>query len=208
MAYLVTFRQVDPLFAIDLSDPTAPTVLGSLEIPGFSEYIHPIDTTHLVTIGRDQGVAVQLFDVTSPTAPLLADKFVFTADGYTEAAQSQKAFTYFPSRHVLAFLFAGYASCGPGACDMRSTLELFRVDASSITHLGSIDHSGLFASAPTGYCGGYYGAQVRRGLFMDDVVYAVSYAGVTANALTDLATSLNSLSLAPPETAFSPCIAW
>lgn len=207
MAYLVTFRQVDPLFAIDLSNPGSPAVLGSLEIPGFSEYIHPIDTTHLVTIGRDQGVAVQLFDVSAPTAPLLVDKFVFTMDGYTEAAQSQKAFTYFPSRHVLSFPFVAYGVCGPDACDVRSTLELFRVDASSITHLGSVDHSGLFAAAPTGYCGGYYGPQVRRGVFMDDLVYAVSYAGVTANALTDLTTPLNVLSLPPPETAFSPCIA-
>lgn len=207
MAYLVTFRQIDPLFAVDLSNPVSPTVLGALEIPGFSEYMHPIDATHLVTIGRDQGVAVQLFDVSNPAKPALVDKFVFTVSGYTEAAQSHKALTYFPSRNLLAFPFVGYAVCGPEACDMRSTLELFRVDASSIAHLGSIDHSGFFASDPTGYCGGYYGAQIRRGIFMDDFVYAISYGGVTANALTDLVTPVGSLPLPPPETAFSPCFA-
>ncbi|MDO8661274.1 MAG: beta-propeller domain-containing protein, partial [Candidatus Woesearchaeota archaeon] len=52
-AYLVTFRQVDPLFVIDLSNPTAPRVLGKLKIPGFSNYLHPYDETHLIGIGKD-----------------------------------------------------------------------------------------------------------------------------------------------------------
>lgn len=200
MAYLVTFRQIDPLFAIDLSNPRSPTVLGSLEIPGFSEYMHPVDSGHLVTIGQDQGVAVQLFDVTNPTAPALVDKFVFSVAGYTEAAQEHKAFTYYPSRNVLAFPFLGY-----GASGTRSSLELFHVDPSGIRHLGGIDHGAFFATDPLGYCGGYYGAQVRRGVFMEDFVYAISYGGVTASALTGLATPVASLALPQPETAFSPC---
>jgi hypothetical protein len=204
MAYLVTFRRVDPLFAIDLSNPAKPAVLGSLEIPGFSEYMHPIDDGHLFTVGRDQGVAVQLFDVTDPTAPKLADKFVFTDDGYTEAAQSHKAFTYFASRGMVAFPYVGYSTTGSG---MRSSLELFRVDiAKGIEHIGSIDHSTFFTAAPNGYCGAYYGASVRRGLFMEDFVYAISYGGVTAHALGDLASPVGSLPLPAPETGFAECM--
>ncbi|MFO0680056.1 MAG: beta-propeller domain-containing protein [Polyangiaceae bacterium] len=52
-AYVVTFRQTDPLFVIDLSTPSKPTILGELQIPGFSEYMHPLGDTHLLTIGRD-----------------------------------------------------------------------------------------------------------------------------------------------------------
>lgn len=52
-AYMVTFKETDPLFVFDLSDPTAPAVLGELKIPGFSNYLHPIDETHLLGIGYE-----------------------------------------------------------------------------------------------------------------------------------------------------------
>ncbi|KOS66439.1 hypothetical protein AEA09_16975 [Lysinibacillus contaminans] len=52
-AYVVTFKEVDPLFVIDVADPTKPTVLGELKIPGFSNYLHPLDETHLIGIGYD-----------------------------------------------------------------------------------------------------------------------------------------------------------
>ncbi len=70
--FVVTFRQIDPLFAFDLSDPTNPTIVGELEIPGFSSYIYPLDEDRLLTIGRaggEGGVGVdntfqlQIFDV-------------------------------------------------------------------------------------------------------------------------------------------------
>lgn len=75
-AYLVTFYQTDPLFVVDLSDPTAPTVLGELKLPGFSSYLHPIDERTLVGVGyggddsgTDGSVKLSLFDVSDPTAP-------------------------------------------------------------------------------------------------------------------------------------------
>ena len=52
-AYVVTFKQVDPLFVIDVANPRKPTVLGELKIPGFSNYLHPLDDTHLIGIGYD-----------------------------------------------------------------------------------------------------------------------------------------------------------
>ncbi|MFC9542439.1 beta-propeller domain-containing protein [Lysinibacillus sp. NPDC056959] len=52
-AYVVTFKQVDPLFVIDVANPKKPTVLGELKIPGFSNYLHPLDDTHLIGIGYD-----------------------------------------------------------------------------------------------------------------------------------------------------------
>ncbi len=76
MAYVVTFRQTDPLLVIDLSDPENPTVKGELKIPGFSEYLHPIADGLLVGVGRDGTLSgtngdckVSLFDVTNPYEP-------------------------------------------------------------------------------------------------------------------------------------------
>jgi hypothetical protein len=80
------------------------------------------------------------------------------------------------------------------------------VDATGIEHRGSIDHTGFFLQSSQGFCGGYYGAEVRRGLFMEDFVYAVSYGGVTAHALDDLTAPVGSVVLPPPETAFAPCV--
>ncbi len=76
MAYVVTFRQTDPLFVIDLSNPEKPTVKGELKIPGFSDYMHPIADGLLVGVGRDGNefgetgnCKVSLFDVTNPYKP-------------------------------------------------------------------------------------------------------------------------------------------
>lgn len=76
MAYVVTFRQTDPLFVIDLSNPEKPTVKGELKIPGFSEYLHPITQNLIVGVGKDGtetgtngDCKVSLFDVTDPYAP-------------------------------------------------------------------------------------------------------------------------------------------
>ncbi|RJQ27497.1 MAG: hypothetical protein C4589_08270 [Peptococcaceae bacterium] len=98
-AYLVTFRQVDPLFVVDLKDPYNPKVLGELKIPGYSDYLHPYDENHLIGVGREvaavplpeplmesrggaqpsvaiapppvrpQGVKIALFDVSDPGKP-------------------------------------------------------------------------------------------------------------------------------------------
>jgi hypothetical protein len=75
--YVVTFRQVDPLYVIDLSDPSAPNVVGELKIPGYSTYLKPIGGDRLIAIGMSgtdtgqiTGVQVSLFDVSEPTNPL------------------------------------------------------------------------------------------------------------------------------------------
>jgi inhibitor of cysteine peptidase len=68
--YLVTFQQTDPLFVIDLADPGHPAVLGELVMPGFSDYLHPYDETHLIGVGMlDSSVKISLYDVTDPGHP-------------------------------------------------------------------------------------------------------------------------------------------
>jgi uncharacterized secreted protein with C-terminal beta-propeller domain len=74
--YLVTFRQVDPFFAISLANPRMPVILGAMKVPGFSRYLHPYDNTTIIGIGRDTsstgaqlGLKIGLFDVSNPLFP-------------------------------------------------------------------------------------------------------------------------------------------
>lgn len=85
-AYVVTFIQTDPLFVIDLSDPTAPTVKGELKIPGFSAYLHPVGENLVLGVGSDGnenglngGMKVSLFDVSNPEKPVECDKVTVDA---------------------------------------------------------------------------------------------------------------------------------
>lgn len=206
--YLVTFRQVDPLFVLDLANPAAPAVLGELKIPGFSEYMHPLDSNHLLTIGQDDGLALQIFDVSDPVNPVQKHKYVFSNEqiyGYSEAQTNHKAFTYYDSHGLLAFPFVGWDNAGK----MRSTLELFDVNKDTGFHRrGGVDHTALFDDVkdPYGYCGGYYGVDVRRGLFLEDFVYSISYGGVVVNHIDDLNNPVASFALeAPTNTSYPGC---
>ena len=74
--YVVTFLQVDPLFVIDLSDAAAPTLLGQLKIPGYSDYLHPLNASHLIGVGKDAevtgrvlGLKLALFDASDVSNP-------------------------------------------------------------------------------------------------------------------------------------------
>ncbi len=74
--YLVTFRQVDPFFVIDLSQPSSPSILGYLKIPGYSSYLHPYDEEHVIGVGKEgSNVKLALFDVSDVSAPKELAKF-------------------------------------------------------------------------------------------------------------------------------------
>ena len=107
--YVTTYRQVDPLFVFDLSNPKAPNQLGELTIAGFSEYMQPIDDNHLITIGRDatNELQLQIFDVTNPAAPNRTFATTYTGGNYasSDAEYDHKAFTYFADKGLLAIPF-------------------------------------------------------------------------------------------------------
>ncbi|MFK7927952.1 MAG: beta-propeller domain-containing protein, partial [Myxococcota bacterium] len=102
-AFMVTFRQVDPLFAIDLTDPEAPKVRGELKIPGYSAYLHPMGPDHLLAVGMDgddegvlSGLAFNIFDVSDLDDPKLAHQYTLEGSdwGWSEALWDHHAFTY------------------------------------------------------------------------------------------------------------------
>lgn len=114
-AFVVTFRQVDPFFVLDLADPTNPQVLGQLKIPGYSDYLHPYDATHILGFGKEaipdaknpdlawhQGLKIALFDVTDPTQPLELFKVVIGERGTdSELLHNHKALLFSAERELL-----------------------------------------------------------------------------------------------------------
>ena len=112
--YLVTFKKTDPLFVVDLSQPTSPVVLGALKIPGYSDYLHPYDDTHLIGIGKEtveakegdfawyQGLKLSLFDVSDVNNPVQMAKYVIGDRGTDSLALSDpKAFLFDRSKNLL-----------------------------------------------------------------------------------------------------------
>lgn len=100
LAAIVTFRETDPLYLVDTSDPTAPTVAGELKIPGYSAYLHPIGEGRLLGVGQDAtdegrttGLQVSVFDVSDPTAPARLSQ-VHLKDTYSEAEYEHRAFLW------------------------------------------------------------------------------------------------------------------
>lgn len=90
--YLVTFRQIDPFFVLDLSDPTNPEVSGELKIPGYSSYLHPVTDTMILGVGQeDNNVKLSLFDVSNPSSPVEISKYLLD-DYWTEISSNHHAF--------------------------------------------------------------------------------------------------------------------
>lgn len=113
-AYVVTFEQIDPLFVIDLSDPTKPKVLGELKIPGYSEYLHPYDETHIIGFGRDTetdgefvknaGFKMALFDVSDLSNPKEMYSVIIGDKGtYSELLNNHKALLFSKDKNIIAF---------------------------------------------------------------------------------------------------------
>lgn len=105
--YVVTYRKVDPLYVLDLSDPKNPKVRGELKMPGFSTYLHWLDENHIIGLGKDaeevsganfswfQGLKLAVFDVSDETKPVISDEIIIGARGTSSyALDDHHAFTF------------------------------------------------------------------------------------------------------------------
>ena len=116
MAYFVTFRQVDPLFSADLTDPNNPKIVGSLKIPGFSEYLYPFGDGKLLGLGREADeqtgktgdVKLSMFDISDPANVTESDKTAITDMQYTTALDNHKATLVSTDRNLVGFY--GYSN--------------------------------------------------------------------------------------------------
>lgn len=107
IGYVVTFRQTDPLYTVDLSDPAHPKVAGELKILGYSAYLHPIGDGLLLGIGQDAteqgrtlGTQVSLFDVSDPASPRRVDQRTFGSWAWSAAESDHHAFLWWPATRL------------------------------------------------------------------------------------------------------------
>jgi hypothetical protein len=178
--FVVTFRQVDPLFTIDLSNPTNPKVAGELKIPGFSEYLQVIEQdgkTLLLGVGRDadpvtgraSALKVSLFDVTNPKTPVEIESYVFPGDfSSSEALWDNKAITYVPAQRLLAIPTQQRGN----QFTLESRLTVFSVDSQrGLDRLGEVSHDNDW---------------INRSVSIRNDLYAVSGNRISAYSVPDL----------------------
>lgn len=184
--YIVTFKKTDPLFVLDLYDPSRPRILGELKIPGYSTYMHRIDANHLLSIGFDadekgdfayfNGVILQLFDVTSATDPKLIHKeTIGTRGSSSEAATNHLAFNYLGDRGLLAFPMTICEGGGDGQYGELSFSGLLVYEVSvegGFKRLGGVDHGTRGANCQTWWS--QANSVVKRSIFLDDLVYSIA----------------------------------
>ncbi|UCH80409.1 MAG: beta-propeller domain-containing protein [Nitrospiraceae bacterium] len=195
--YLVTFEKVDPLFTLDLSDPSDPELMGELKVPGYSDYIHPLGDNHLLTIGKDaipyeswsyyQGLQLTIFDVTDFKNPVLLHKEPVGDRGTeSEALHNHKAFTYWSEKNLLAIPIDLYEhqlkpqTPWERGIHVFSGLYVYRVKSDDgFSFLGRISTSNSTLQYDRFY-------SWSRGLFLEDRVYAITPDTVNSAAIDDI----------------------
>jgi len=203
--YLVTFQKIDPLFVIDLSEPTNPIVLGKLKIPGYSDYLHPYDENHIIGVGKEtveadeedfawyQGVKISLFDVSNISDPKQIAKYIIGDRGTdSPILRDHKAFLFDRSRNLLVIPalvreidetqypegVPPYAYGTPvwqGAYVFNITITDGFILRGSITH----QENGVDILDSSSW--------VKRALYIENVLYTVSDKKIKLNNLEDLA---------------------
>ncbi|MDH7556140.1 MAG: beta-propeller domain-containing protein [Candidatus Methanosuratincola sp.] len=166
--YLVTFRQVDPFFVIDLSDPFRPSVLGYLKIPGYSSYMHPLDANHIIGLGKEgDNLKLSLFNVEDVSAPKEVAKFGLDyVYSDSEALYDPKAFLFNSGRQILA-IPVGWSE-DYGAWKYFQGAFVFNVSIEGGFALrGIIVHQSEMTQS-------YWSLTVRRILYIEDALYTVS----------------------------------
>ena len=136
LAVMVTFRQTDPFYAIDLTDPARPRLLGELQIPGFSSYLHPLGDGQMIGLGSAadavtgivSGAKLSLFDISDLTAPRELDTVSYPPGSIAQATVDPRQFTWLPDRRTaLTVISEGY--------DGRTGyVSVLRVDGSQVTN--------------------------------------------------------------------------
>jgi uncharacterized secreted protein with C-terminal beta-propeller domain len=192
VGYVVTFRQTDPLYTIDLHDPTKPVAIGELKIPGYSAYLHPVGEDLLLGVGFDGteegtllGLQLSLFDVSDLKAP----KRIHTAAlgeafGWSEAIFDHKAFLYWGKSKLALLPIESYSWDEVNMVDNSFSGALgYTVDAQAgILPVGEITHA-VAQPNPDEY---YWTPPIRRSMVIEDRVLTLSDNGLKASNLGDL----------------------
>ena len=197
-AYMVTFKQVDPLFVIDLSNPDSPSVLGYLKVTGYSSYLHPYDENNIIGVGKEvdentgrvKGVKVALFDVSDVKNPKEISKYELGAEwserwswSYSEALNDHKAFLFDKEKEVLVIPMSYTRQIGEdwdyANREYWQGVYVFDINLENGIGLrGKVSHFEGDDSR--------WNQNIRRSLYMDDVLYTISNLKIKASDLVSL----------------------
>lgn len=198
--YLVTFKKVDPFFVIDLADPRNPEVLGYLKIPGFSEYLHPMDATHVLGVGKDtveaeegdfawyQGLKLSFFDVSDVRDPQEVAKYLIGDRGTSSPVLwDHKAFLRIASRDLVVLpvelvVGEGDEPWAWGTPTWQGVYVLSVTPEEGFQLFGTVSHGeeddDVYWQSPL---------SIQRSLYIGDYLYTLSPSQLQAHALEDLA---------------------
>lgn len=215
--YMVTFKTVDPLFVIDLKDPTKPEILGALKIPGYSDYLHPYDENHIIGFGKDtievsggayyMGMKIALFDVSDVNNPVQKFSEVIGDRGTdSELLTNHKALLFSKEKNLLAFPVTvaeikdkdsvlnewGVPEYGEfvfqGAYVYNIDLDKGFTLKGKITHISDEEY------LKSGNYNFYSNKSVERIIYINDTLYTLSKGMYKANKLSDLS-EINTLEI-------------
>ena len=162
--YVVTFRQTDPLYTVDLSDPENPRVRGELKMLGYSAYLHPVGDDLLLGVGQDAteqgrrlGTQLSLFDVSDPRRPERLQQRALAPGSNSAVEWDHRAFLYWPATRLTVV-------------PVDASAAGFRVTRQGIEPLGGVSQQGW----------------ITRSAVIGDRLFTVSDSGVTASALSTL----------------------
>jgi len=165
--YVVTFRQTDPLYVVDLGDPANPVAVGELQLTGYSAYLHPAGDGRLIGVGQEAnargrvlGTQVSLFDVSDPSKPDLIARYQLNG-GHSEAEVDPHAFLFWPKTGLVLI---------PVTPNRNGALAL-TTDGATLHELGRVGP----------------GRQIRRSLVIGDSLWTVTDGGLGVNQVTTLA---------------------
>ncbi|MBD3281398.1 hypothetical protein GF391_01500 [Candidatus Uhrbacteria bacterium] len=210
--YMVTFKKVDPFFVLDLKNPKDPKILGKLKIPGYSDYLHPMDENHIIGVGKEtveaeegdfawyQGIKMAVFDVTDVTNPKELHKIIIGDRGTeSEALHNHKAFMYSPSKQLLALPIrlaelSDEVKADPyndgneyGDFTFQGAFVYKLTVAGGFEELGRITHhEDNQAALKSGWYYGDYDADIDRVAYMDNTFLTLSDSGIQMHQLYDL----------------------
>jgi uncharacterized secreted protein with C-terminal beta-propeller domain len=207
--YLVTFQKTDPLFVVNLKDPTSPTILGNLTIPGYSDYLQPYDENHLIGVGKEtieaeggyfswyQGIKISIFDVSNVSNPLqMANVTIGDRGSNSPVLNDHKALLFDKQMDLLVIPVtvakidpnqypSGWPAYGTPVWQGVYVYNITLIDG--LVLRGNITHAETAGMPPTTL-------EVSRALYIGDVLYTVSQGKIKLNSLADL-TFLKEISL-------------